>query len=51
MVVRYNYHLGLGHVYKDVEEVAIKAVEEALRKGYESLGLEQVYEQNGQFLV
>jgi hypothetical protein len=42
---------GLGHVYKDVEEVAIKAVEEALRKGYESHGLEQVYEQNGQFLV
>lgn len=50
VIVRYDHHLGLGHVYKDVDEVAIKAVEEALRKGYESHGLEQVYEQNGQFL-
>ncbi|KAH6662690.1 hypothetical protein B0J14DRAFT_610245 [Halenospora varia] len=51
VVVRYDYHLGLGHVYKDVEEVAIKAVEEVLRKAYRSHGLERAYEQNGQFLV
>jgi hypothetical protein len=51
VVVRYDYHLGLGHVYKDVEEVAIKAVEEVLRKTYQSHGLERVYEENGQFLV
>ncbi|TVY12488.1 hypothetical protein LARI1_G009637, partial [Lachnellula arida] len=51
VVVRYEYHLALGHVYKDVEEVAIRAVEEALRKAYKSHGLERVYEENGQFLV
>jgi hypothetical protein len=47
LVVRYEGHLGLGHVYKDVEEVAMKAVEEVLRKAYESHGLEQVHEENG----
>lgn len=51
MVVRYDYHLGLGHVYKDDEEVAINAVEKVLRKAYKSYGLERVYETYGQFLV
>lgn len=51
VVVRYEGHLGLGHVYKDVEEAAIKAVEDVLRKAYKSHGLEQVYENNGQFLA
>lgn len=51
VVVRYDYHLGLGHVYKDVEEAAIKAVEELLRRAYRSHGLERVHEENGQFLI
>ena len=51
MVVRYEGHLGLGHVYQDVEQVAIGAVEEVLRKAYESHGLEGVYKAHGQFLV
>ncbi|TAQ84306.1 hypothetical protein B7494_g7367 [Chlorociboria aeruginascens] len=51
VVVRYNHHLGLGHLYKDVEEVAIKAVEEVLRNVYKNHGLERVYEDNGQFIV
>lgn len=47
LVVRYEGHLGLGHVYKDVEEVAMKAVEEVLRKAYKSHGLERVHAENG----
>ena len=51
MVVRYDHHLGLGHLYKDVDEMAITAVEEALRKAYKNHGLERAYEENGQLLV
>jgi hypothetical protein len=39
----------MGHVYKNVEEAAIEAVEEMLRKSYESQGLERVHEENDSF--
>ena len=43
LVVRYEGHLGIGHVYKDVDKSLITAVEELLKKSYESQGLERIH--------
>lgn len=47
MVVRYEGHLGLVHVYKNVGEVAIKIAKEVPRKVYKGYGLERVHKENG----
>lgn len=44
-MVRYEGHLSIGHVYKDVDESLITAVEELLIKAYEGQGLERIHEE------
>lgn len=41
--------LALGHMYKDVEEAAEAAVEEVLKKAYESQGIERGHAEYGPF--
>jgi hypothetical protein len=44
VVVRYEGHLGLGHIYTDAREALLTSVEVVLKKVYDSKGLERVHE-------
>ncbi|CZR69587.1 uncharacterized protein PAC_19487 [Phialocephala subalpina] len=45
VVVRYEGHLGMGHVYTDVKEALLGPVEAVLKKVYDCKGLEGVHEE------
>lgn len=49
MLLRYDGYLDLGHRYKDIEFAAVKALEEVVRRSYNSQGLERLHSENESF--
>jgi hypothetical protein len=44
VVVRYEGHLGMGHVYKDATEALLMPLEVGLKQAYDTKGLESIHE-------